>query len=65
MLKKELCKKCRNKSMVKWTKWTEANWRMGYIYCSHKYREGGELIESKTTDRPPEDCPFILEQILK
>jgi len=64
MLKKECCQKCWNKiENIGWHKEDEKEWNNGVVWCPLKHKNG--LWEKiKTTDEPPINCPFILEQVI-
>jgi len=77
MLKKKLCKRCWNgyvesvidneyiKSVQKWNENDEQFWKEGVVCCPQIYRKK-EVVESliKITGKPPENCPYLLEQLL-
>jgi len=65
MLKKEICQKCCNNSFLfGWTEFDESWWKEGKVYCPDDWVEGGEKTLRKITDKPPNKCPYLLEQIL-
>jgi len=59
---KKLCIKCVNK-IYGWND-VDENWGKGYVLCPHKYIGKGEKLSRKTTDKPPDNCPLLLEHIL-
>jgi len=76
-LKKEYCKNCHNNygeffndedECVKqdWI-WDENNderdWKDGYVYCPVEYTTMEERYR-KITRKPPENCPYYLENII-
>jgi len=62
MLKKKLCKKCRNKFRIRgWTGYDEIRWKKGDVLCPFFIKIS---IKNKIKDRPPDLCWFFLEQIL-
>jgi len=76
MLKKEICKKCWEKSdIVKWEiktgvfteVWTEKQekaWDIeGIADCPTEYLGKGDN-DRKITDQPPTKCPYYLENII-
>jgi len=78
MLKQELCKKCRNifadsfgkhRNVVRWADMDERYWKEGIVFCPTNYLEKGEMIEGattgrKTTELPPNKCPYYLENLI-
>jgi len=76
MLKKECCMKCWNKSDVLkngevveffgkgWTKPDEQCWESGYVRCPGMYLGERDSKAGEITERPPENCPYYLENIL-
>jgi len=76
MLKKEICKKCWNKTDILksgirvrvfkgWHEHDENRWeKRGYLYCPMIYLGKWDKTFRDITDSPPSKCPFILEQIL-
>jgi len=66
MLKKELCKKCKNSTDFGWVVMNDGSWweREGEMWCPYKYIEKGESNPRKITDKPPSRCPFYLEHVI-
>jgi len=68
MLKKECCKQCRNNisKIWGWTDYDELRWKEGIIECPFaKYKYGGKYWAwIKIKDKPPEKCPYYLENII-
>ena len=65
MLKKELCKKCWNKTRVSWSIGIEKFWiTKGKVYCPSQYLGKGEGTTRSMTGEPPSKCPFFLEHVI-
>jgi len=75
MLKKKICKRCWNgyvesldnkdkKNVLRWDKFDEKCWKEGEVYCPFRYLGKGEVSPRSIKEQPPENCPFLLENIL-
>jgi len=75
MLKKECCMKCWNayaeqrrteygRKFLRWVEDDELNWKEEYVLCPSDYLGKGEHVKREIKDEPPENCPFLIEQIL-
>jgi len=74
MLKKECCIKCLNAidDEIGWSLWCldwiesdEERWeKRETVYCPEYYIEEGESIIRSITAKPPDKCPYYLENIL-
>jgi len=69
-LNKELCVNCWTKigkevygKSIGWVRWDEIRWDEGTVRCPDEYLGKGNN-DIKITDKPPNNCPFILEHIL-
>ena len=75
MLNKELCKKCMNtyadsflnkeRLLTEWNMFDERRWEEdGLIVCPFDYKNKREGNIRKIDDKPPNCCPFYLEQVI-
>jgi len=77
MLKKELCKRCWNKTDILksgqvvrvfekgWIEFDEGRWEVGgIVYCPLIYLGERENIFRYIKEKPPKYCPYYLENIL-
>jgi len=65
MLKKKICIKCWN--LIDGIGWTEYNgklWKKGEVYCPIKYVGAREGNIRKIIGKPPENCPYYLENTI-
>jgi len=79
MLNKKYCQKCwtivadsynanmkfyNDEMVIGWSENDEKDWEKGIVYCPVDYRNEGEKPYTKIIEKPPDKCPFILENIL-
>jgi len=66
MLKKKICKKCREEFGINgWREYDELTWKeRRMVCCPSQYSEIGKYGPKKTTGKPPKNCPYYLENIL-
>jgi len=74
ILNKEYCIKCCNAyskwkivnkmNALRWGIHDESRWKKETVICPPEYRGTADKPVRKITDKPPTNCPFLLEHIL-
>ena len=66
MLNKNICKKCNENSDYDWTDKDEYRWEKGVVWCPFvDGTKAKNYLEADINNKPPEYCPYILEQLLQ